>query len=114
MIRVGLLTERLGPRARHAFEVLALGIAAVFLAYFTWYAFGMTYDSWRFNDLSQGVVAVPLWFPQLGMSGGLLILLVAVVDEFVHVVRGNRPTYDKEPPSSPEEFVARVAEGGGV
>jgi TRAP-type C4-dicarboxylate transport system permease small subunit len=114
MIRVGLLLENLKGRARHAFEVLALAIATLFTAYFTWYAAGMTYDSWRFNDISQGVVAVPMWFPQLGFAGGLLILLIAIVDELLHVLRGNKPSYDKAPPSSPEELVARVAEGGGV
>ena len=45
---------------------------------------------------------------------GVSFLAIAVLDELVHVLRGNRPSYDKEPPTSPEEFVARVAEGGGV
>jgi TRAP-type C4-dicarboxylate transport system permease small subunit len=114
MIRVGLLLERLPGRTRHAFELLALAIATVFVAYFAWYAAGMTYDSWRFADVSQGVIAVPMWFPQLGYAGGLVILLVALVDELVHVLKGNKPTFDKEPPTSPEELVARVAEGGGI
>jgi TRAP-type C4-dicarboxylate transport system permease small subunit len=114
MIRVGLLLERLSGRARHAAELVALAVGLAFTAYFARHAIQMTYDSWRFNDLSQGVVAVPLWLPQLGYSGGLVILTIALVDEFVHVLRGNKPSFDKEPPTSPEEFVARVAEGGGV
>jgi TRAP-type C4-dicarboxylate transport system permease small subunit len=114
MIRVGLVLERLSGRPRHVFEALSLAVALAFTAYFARHALQMTYDSWRFNDMSQGVVAVPLWFPQLGYSGGLVILAIAVLDELVHVLRGNKPSYDKEPPTSPEEFVARVAEGGGV
>ena len=31
---------------------------------------GFTYDSYRFNDMAQGVLAVPLWIPQLGYAGG--------------------------------------------
>lgn len=27
----------------------------------------------------------------------------------VHVLRGNKPTYEKEPPSSPDELVERIA-----
>jgi hypothetical protein len=72
----------------------------------------MTYDSYRFNDMAQGVVAVPLWIPQIGYSGGLLILAVALIDELVNVLRGNRPSYEKEPPATPDEFVERVASGG--
>ena len=113
IIRVGVLIEQVTGKKRWALEVLALSIATTFTLYFTWYAVAMTYDSWRFNDMAQGVLAVPLWIPQIGYSGGLLILAIALVDEMVHVLRGNKPTYEKEPPSSPDEFVERIASGGG-
>ncbi|MFG1248494.1 TRAP transporter small permease [Xanthobacter flavus] len=114
MIRVGLLLEQLTGRRRQALELFSLTVGIAFLAYFTWNAGRLAYDSWRFNDMSQGVVAVPLWFPQLGYAGGLAILLIAMTDEFVNVARGNRPRYEKEPVSSPEELVERIASGGGV
>ena len=72
----------------------------------------MTYDSWRFNDMSQGVLAVPLWIPQLGYSAGLVILLIAFVDEFVHVLRGNEPRYEKPKPQTAEEVVERAIQSG--
>ena len=50
----------------------------------------MTWQSLQFNDMSQGVIAMPLWIPQLGYSGGLVILFIAFVDELVHVLRGYR------------------------
>ena len=114
MIRVGLLLERLEGRRKHMFEILALTASLAFLAYFTRYAVGMTYDSWRFNDISTGVIPVPLWFPQLGMALGLVILTIAVIDELVHVLRGNPPTFEKPPPKTTEELLARIVEGGGV
>lgn len=114
MIRVGLVLERLTGRRRQALELFALTVGIAFLAYFTWNAGRLTYDSWRFGDMSQGVVAVPLWFPQLGYAGGLAILLIAMTDELVNVARGNRPRYEKEPVSSPDELVDRIASGGGV
>ena len=74
----------------------------------------MTYDSWRFNDMAQGVLAIPMWIPQLGYSGGLVILSIALIDEMVNVIRGNRPSYQQgSPDESPEEFVERIAQGGG-
>jgi TRAP-type C4-dicarboxylate transport system permease small subunit len=100
MIRVGLLLERLDGRMKHAFQIWALVVSAGFIGYFAWYAGGMTYDSWRFNDISTGVVPVPLWFPQLGMSIGIVVLLIAILDELVHVLRGNAPTFEKPPPKS--------------
>lgn len=113
IIRVGLLIEQFTGRKRWAMELVALGVASAFTLYFTWYAVAMTYDSWRFDDMAQGVVSVPLWIPQIGYSGGLLILSVALVDELIHVLKGNKPTYEKEAPSSPDEFVERIASGGG-
>jgi hypothetical protein len=62
--------------------------------------------------MAQGVLAIPLWIPQLGYCGGLVILAISLVDEVVYVLRGNRPRYEKEPPSTPDEFVERVAAGG--
>ena len=49
---------------------------------------------------------------RLGYSGGLVILAIALIDELVNVLKGNRPSYEKEPPATPDEFVERVASGG--
>jgi TRAP-type C4-dicarboxylate transport system permease small subunit len=113
MIRVGLLLERLHGRTKQIAEIIALGISASFTLYFTRHAVQMTYDSWRFNDMAQGVLAIPMWIPQLGYSGGLVILSIALIDEMVNVIRGNQPSYQKgSPDESPEEFVERVSQGG--
>ena len=114
MIRVGLLLERLHGRNKQIAEIAALIVAATFILYFTRHAVQMTYDSWRFNDMAQGVLAIPVWIPQLGFSGGLVILSIALIDELVNVIRGNRPSYEKgRPDETPDEFVERIAQGGG-
>jgi TRAP-type C4-dicarboxylate transport system permease small subunit len=113
IIRVGILVEKLTGKKRWAMEIFALGVSAAFLVFFSWYAVSMTYDSSRFGDMAQGVLAIPLWIPQLGYCGGLIILTIAVLDELVHVLKGNKPTYEKEPPATPDEFVERIAAGGG-
>jgi TRAP-type C4-dicarboxylate transport system permease small subunit len=114
MIRVGLLLERLGGRNRWVAELVALGIATAFIVYFTKQALQLTYDSWRFNDMSQGTVSLPLWFPQLGYCVGLVILAISMIDEMIHVLRGNLPSYEKMKPQSPDEMVERIANEGGL
>lgn len=114
MIRVGVLVEKLEGKPRWVAELLALAVALVFILYFARYAVQLTYDSWRFNDMAQGVVAVPLWIPQLGYTAGLVIFAISLIDEFIHVARGKSPRYQKEKPKSAEEFVERVAQGGNV
>jgi len=114
MIRVGLLIDRIEGRARHWIEIVALVVGSFFTGFFAYYAVRMTYDSWRFNDMAQGVLPVPLWIPQLGYSGGLVILSIALIDELVNVLRGNQPSYQQgSPDESPEEFVERISQGGG-
>ncbi len=112
LIRIGLVLERLPGGARRGVEILCLLVGTAVIGFFAWYAVHMTYDSWRFNDMSQGAVAVPLWFPQLGYSIGLTILAIAFIDELVHVLKGYAPRYEKPPAETPEEIVNRAAESG--
>jgi TRAP-type C4-dicarboxylate transport system permease small subunit len=112
MIRVGLLIDLLSGRPRWLVELVALLVGCGFIGFFAWHAVAMTYDSWRFHDMSQGVLVVPLWIPQLGYSGGLVILLVAFVDELVHVAAGNAPRYEKPKPQTAEEAVEQAIQSG--
>ena len=112
MIRVGLLIDRLEGRTRHVLEIVALVIGLGFVGFFAWHATWMTYDSWRFNDMAQGVLAIPLWIPQLGYSGGLVILTIAFADELVHVLRGFPPRYERPKPETAEEVVERAMHSG--
>ena len=105
-----MVTQR---RRRTVLTVLGLYIfAALFIGYFAWYAIDLVLTSWRINDMSTGVLIVPLWIPQLGFTTGLVILWIAMVDELVHVARGNRPRYEKDPPRSAEEAIERAASSG--
>jgi len=108
MIRVGLLVDRLEGRTRHIVEIVSLLVGGFFVAFFAYYAVQLTWYSWAFNDMAQGVLAVPLWIPQLGYSGGLIILLIAFVDEFIHVISGNTPRYEKPKPKTAEEAVEQA------
>jgi TRAP-type C4-dicarboxylate transport system permease small subunit len=112
MIRVGLLIDRFEGRTRQTIEVVALIFGVAFIGFFSWHAVRLTYDSWRFNDMAQGVLAVPLWIPQLGYSLGLVILFIAFVDELVHVARGGVPRYEKPKPKTAEEAVEQAVQSG--
>ena len=112
MIRVGLLTDRLTGRTKQVMEILSLVMAAVIVGYFAWQVVSMTYTSWLINDMSTGVLVIPLWIPQTGFAAGLVILFIAVIDELVHVLGGNKPRYEKEPPKTAEEAIERAAASG--
>ena len=92
-VRVTLLLEKLSVPAQKRFELAALTIAAVAVAYLAWWANRFTYESFVFNDIAQGMLPLPMWIPQLSFALGSILLLVAVLDELVIVLRGNRPSY---------------------
>lgn len=111
IIRMGLIIDRLQGSVRRAVEIFALSVGLALAGYFAWHATRMAYDSWRFNDLGQGAVALPLWVPQSAYFLGLVILSIAMLDELVHVLRGGWPHYAKEPPKTREEVLERAAAG---
>jgi TRAP-type C4-dicarboxylate transport system permease small subunit len=90
-IRVGLLLERLGRGPRLALELWCTAIGAGLSGFFAWYATALVVESFRFGDMSRGIVAIPLWIPQSAMALGLIVLTVAFIDAFVSVLRGRDP-----------------------
>jgi TRAP-type C4-dicarboxylate transport system permease small subunit len=89
-IRVSLLLEHAGIRARHGLELWALAVAAVLAGAFAWYSVRLAVQSWQFSDISTGNDATPLWIPQIAMALGTLVLFIAFVDELVREWRGTR------------------------
>ena len=92
-VRVTLLLDNVGPRLRRTLEIASLVVGTVSVAYLTWSAWRFTYESFVFDELAQGLLPVPMWIPQSSFALGSLLLLVAVVDELVLVLRGARPTF---------------------
>ena len=94
LIRVGMALDRLGPGARRIAEAVVLGVAAVLMAYVTWWVYQDMLFSLEIEEVAQGTVPIPLWIPKLAMPLGAGLLLVAVLDEWTRVVfLGLRPTY---------------------
>lgn len=89
-IRVTLLLERFGGRFSHALEIWSHLAGAFFSGALAWFSVRLVWQSRAFNDISQGNDATPLWIPQLAMAAGAIVLLVAMVDDLVRVLRGEQ------------------------
>ncbi|MBY5971929.1 TRAP transporter small permease [Ferrimonas balearica] len=92
-VRVGLLTGALPPRVARPLEALVLILAAGLCLFATWSSVLQTWDSWVYDSVSFGMVRVPLWLPQGVMTLGLILLLVALLDGLVTLLRGGTPGY---------------------
>lgn len=92
-IRVTLVLAALSERARRYVELWAFGFAAAASGYMTGHLANFAWVSFRFHEVSPGVIRVPLVYPQAAMAIGALILTVALVDELFIVASRGRPTF---------------------
>jgi TRAP-type C4-dicarboxylate transport system permease small subunit len=95
-VRVTLLLEHVTATQRRVLEIASLLVATVATSYLAWSACAFTYESWEFNDMAQGLLAIPMWIPQMSFAMGSVMLVVAVIDELVIVLRGGVPTFVRE------------------
>jgi TRAP-type C4-dicarboxylate transport system permease small subunit len=94
LVRIGLVADRLPPRVRRPVALGALGVSLAFVGYMLYAVARFVYESWKFNEVAQGLIAIPIWIPQMSFVMGALILFVAMVDEFVVLARGGKPAYE--------------------
>ncbi len=92
-VRVGLLLENLSPARRRGFEIGTLLIGCLFTGYLAWSVTSYVYESYKINDMSGGLIVIPIWIPQCSIVIGSILFFVAMLDELVLVLQGARPTY---------------------
>ena len=93
LVRVGLLVERLPERLRRGVNIVCLAVALAFVGYMLYAVVRFVYESWKFKEVAQGLIQIPIWIPQMSFAAGALIFFVAVLDEFVILARGGKPAY---------------------
>jgi TRAP-type C4-dicarboxylate transport system permease small subunit len=53
----------------------------------------MVYETWIFEELTQGYIAIPLWIPQLPMAVGVVLFSISILDELVSLIRTGTTEY---------------------
>ncbi|HLL58939.1 MAG TPA: TRAP transporter small permease [Allosphingosinicella sp.] len=92
-IRVNLLLTHVPRAIRRVLEVWCVLFLCVVGALFAGFSINMVLDSYAFGDVSTGMMAIPLWVPQLSMAVGAVLLEIAALEELVRVLRGEEPHY---------------------
>ncbi len=95
LVRVGLWIDMLGTRGRWLAEIFSLGFTALFSAYMLWAVTRFVYESWKFSEVAQGLIRIPIWIPQMSFVLGILIFFVAVLDELFVVLKKEKPSYQR-------------------
>ncbi len=82
-IRVSILLNAMGERGRLILEIWCFAIGAAVAWYVSYFTYRMLGFAIKFNDVSQGQDATPLWIPQSAMLIGMIILAIALTDNLI-------------------------------
>jgi TRAP-type C4-dicarboxylate transport system permease small subunit len=92
-IRVDLFIGRFKGKARTALEAFLLALSLVMIGFFAYAAFDQMTDSYEFEEVSQGMLSIPLWLPQMALPVGAGLFALALLDDLVVVLTGGTPSY---------------------
>lgn len=101
-IRVTIVLDMVSQRVRLCLEVWCLLAGLLITVYLLIFSVELTWDSFNFGDKADGLLAVPLWIPQLPMVIGTFSLALRLIDELVIVLRTGKPVHIK---SGEQEFL---------
>lgn len=92
-IRVGLLLDRFSGITRRYVEIVVLFLAAAMVGWAAWWIARFVHDSWRYHEVSQGLIPVNLWIPQSLMLFGIFVLLLAIAEDLIRTLCGLPASY---------------------
>ncbi|NVK34736.1 MAG: TRAP transporter small permease [Rhodobacteraceae bacterium] len=93
-IRVSMLLQHVPARIAQVLEVWSLAVATFLAGYFVWHVGWMVYDSYLYNEVSFGIIPIPLFIPQSVMTFGIGVFAVALLDDLLVAIQGRQPSYN--------------------
>ena len=92
-IRVSLFISHLPSQRRKFVELLVLVSVLILMTYIAYSVSFMVFETWEFEELTQGYVAIPLWIPQVPLSVGLVLFVLAIADELICLLMTGETSY---------------------
>ncbi len=93
-VRINLIVDRFPAELRRRVEIFNCLLGAVVVSFLAWHVSQLAVQSYQFNDISPGLLAMPFWIPQTGVAIGVIAFAVALIDELLWLLTGGRPRYD--------------------
>ncbi len=87
-IRVTSLRQVMPDGMGHVADIAASAVATALMSWAAWSISVFVWQSYRFGEVSQGIVAVPLWIPQSAMAVGSVLFALAFLERLVRLLLG--------------------------
>ena len=101
-VRVGIISQLVGGSISRAVEIWCCVIGIAITGFAAFHMARFTLDTWRYGDLSPGLLAMPMWIPQAGVAFGLAMMCVGIIEQATLVLTGQEPDYDTNTDSTAE------------
>ena len=96
-VRVETLLNRLSQRPGQGWTPGACWPPCVICAAFTYFAFWLVFNSYVFGDVSEGLLSIPRWIPQLPIVLGLVLFALALLDDLMILLQGGKASFEMPP-----------------
>lgn len=93
-VRIETLVARLPDPARIRMNIWCVAVAMAICVVFCYFALNLVRDSFAFGDISEGLLAIPRWIPQLPIPLGLALFAAALLDDLIVLVRGGKASFE--------------------
>lgn len=109
-VRVDLLHRRLPRSWQRVLEVTGHFAAAMLCGAIAWHAGRLAWTAWQFNDLSDGLIPIPMWIPLSTIPLGFGVLALALLRDGSRLLAGSEMHFGK---NEHDEAVAIAAAAVG-
>lgn len=92
-IRVTLVIQHWTRGSRYIQELLVLIFGLLLVSFMSFYSVHMVWESYIFEEVSSGYIAIPIWIPQVPVALGILALNIAILDDVISVLKRKVPSY---------------------
>ena len=93
-VRINLIVGRLPVRLQRPIEIFNCLLGAVVVSFLAWHVSELALQSYAFNDVSPGLLAMPFWIPQTGVAVGVTAFAIALIDELLWLLNGGAVRYE--------------------
>jgi len=89
-VRVDTLHRRLSAGSQRVVDVASHAAAALLCAVVAFAGAQLAWTAFRFNDLSDGLIPIPMWIPMSTVPVGLALLAALLVRDGLRILAGQR------------------------
>lgn len=109
-VRVTMLAKALPESGQRALTIIVLAGALGLAAFAAWYFALQAWDSYAYSSVSYGTIRVPLALPQGAMAFGFILFLLALLDELILEISGQKAAFRRGEEAQSEPAAGEAAQ----